>query len=288
MTEECESPAGHAIYLYCLAGPECLPVIRQQTEQGQRGVDHRYPLSYLNSDDGIVAIVSVVEPAEFVEQNLQDLDWLAPRACRHEAVIDAIISSAPVLPVKFGAIFHSPDRLMQFLISERSHILALLEQLAGKSEWCVKGYLRDDIVQQQIVSNDEALQVMRASLPESPGLRYVREKQIGTLLQVKLQKWVDESVRDCVDLLCACTVDTAELRLLRLTVTATAGRMVLNRAFLIDQQNLPRFRNTLLALKSRYDADGLTLELDGPRAAYHFCPALHGDRRSWDALEEAV
>lgn len=288
MREECESPAGCAIYLYCLAGPECLPVIRQQAEQGQPGVDRRYPLSYLNSDDGIVAIVSVVEPAEFIEKNLQDLDWLAPRACRHEAVIDAIISSAPVLPVKFGAIFRSLDRLMQFLISERSYILALLEQLAGKSEWCVKGYLREDMAQRRIVANDEALQLMRASLPESPGLRYVREKQIAALLQEKLQKWVDDSVRDCIDLLCACTIDSAELRLLRLAVTAKAGRMILNRAFLIDEQDLPRFRNTLLALKSRYDADGLTLELDGPRAAYHFCPALHGDRRSWDAPEQAV
>lgn len=288
MREEYESPAGCAIYLYCLAGPECLPVIRQQAEQGQQGVDRRYPLSYLNSGDGIVAIVSVVEPEEFIEQNLQDLDWLAPRACRHEAVIDAIISSSPVLPVKFGAIFRSPDRLMQFLISEHSHILELLEQLAGKSEWCVKGYLREDMAQQRIVANDEALQVMWASLPESPGLRYVREKQIGMLLQAKLQKWVNESVRDCVDLLCACTIDTAELRLLPLTVTAKAGRMILNRAFLIDGQDLPRFHNTLLTLKSCYDADGLTLELDGPRAAYHFCPALHDDQHSWDAPEQAV
>lgn len=57
----------------------------------------------------VAAVVSHVAQAEFCgpagEANLQDLAWLAPRACRHQAVLEQAMRQGPVWPARFGTLF---------------------------------------------------------------------------------------------------------------------------------------------------------------------------------------
>ena len=43
------------------------------------------------------------------ELNLQQLSWVGPRALRHEAVIEEVMASSPVLPARFGTLFSSAE-----------------------------------------------------------------------------------------------------------------------------------------------------------------------------------
>ena len=44
-----------------------------------------------------------------------DLAWVAPRVCRHEAVIEEAMRQSPVLPARFATLFQTIASLAQFL-----------------------------------------------------------------------------------------------------------------------------------------------------------------------------
>ena len=113
MTDSHTEPSSLGIYLYCLARPECLPAVKGPAEQDLRGVDERYPVGALE-EAGVVAVIGDVDSGEFCDQNMQKLPWVAPRAFRHEEVVERIMGASPVLPVKFGTIFRSRTSLKEF------------------------------------------------------------------------------------------------------------------------------------------------------------------------------
>src|SRR3972149_5023552 len=166
MTDSHTEPSSLGIYLYCLARPECLPVVKGPAEQDLRGVDERYPVGALE-EAGVGAGVGDVGSGEFCDQNLQKLPWVAPRACRHEAVVERIMGASPVLPVKFGTIFRSRTSLKEFLGRHREDSVRALDELRDKTEWSVKGYLDEEEARQIVTAADPAIQ-SRLSGPLPP------------------------------------------------------------------------------------------------------------------------
>ena len=75
------------------------------------------------------------------KQTCRSLTWLGPRVCRHEYVIEHIMSQAPVLPARFATLFSSLDSLEQFLVEHRVAIAGFFTELGEKQEWAVKGLL---------------------------------------------------------------------------------------------------------------------------------------------------
>ena len=97
-----------AYYLYCLTPSGC------GVQRSAIGVDGQHPVS-VRACGEIGAVFSEVELGEFcgesAEACLQDLAWLGPRVCRHEAVIEEVMRQAPVLPARFATLFTSLDSL---------------------------------------------------------------------------------------------------------------------------------------------------------------------------------
>src|SRR5664280_2041032 len=130
--------SGTAYYLYCLTPGGCgIPA-------SAIGVDGQRPVS-VRACGEIGAVFSEVEVAEFCgessEARLQDLAWLGPRVCRHEAVIEQLMSRAPVLPARFATLFTSVDSLQQSVRAHREAITGFFAQLGDQQEWAVKGLL---------------------------------------------------------------------------------------------------------------------------------------------------
>src|SRR5208282_486821 len=82
------------------------------------GIDEPHP-PFFQRRGTVAAVLSRVSPSEFCgptgEKNLQDLAWLAPRACRHQAVLEQVMRWGPVLPARFGTLFSSMAKLESFL-----------------------------------------------------------------------------------------------------------------------------------------------------------------------------
>ncbi len=261
------------IYLYCLARPECLGADGALLGPALPGVDEGYPVTAL-CDDDLVAVISEVVIADFSEQNLQTLEWIGARATRHEAVVARTMAHSPVLPVKFGTLYHGRSSLKDFLLRHRAAIERGLTKLRGKSEWSVKGYLLEEDARRIIAVEDSEVQARRASLSLSPGLRYMQQKQLDATIDAALERGLSRVNQDLQAALTRYALESMFMRLHTSAVTGRAERMVFNSSFLLTEEILEEFRAALSQQQEAYTSIGLTLELRGPWPPYNFCPSL--------------
>ncbi len=273
MTDSHSEPTGLGIYLYCLARPECLPVVKGLAEQDLRGVDERYPVAAME-EAGMVAVIGEVDTGEFCDRSLQTLPWVAHRAFRHEAVVERIMGASPVLPVKFGTIFRSRTSLKEFLGRHREGIMRVLDDLRDKTEWSVKGYLVEEEARRMVAASDLAIQSWTAALPPSPGARYLQQRRLDAMIEVALRAWLERLTHDVHEALVLHAVASTELRCHASAVTGRPERMVFNRSFLLTPEALAGFRAALSDQQHAHKRTGLTLELQGPWAPYNFCPTI--------------
>src|ERR1017187_3714049 len=178
-----------AYYLYCLTpGGGDTPV-------SAIGVDGGRPVE-VRACGEIAAALSEVELAEFcgesAEARLQDLAWLGPRICRHEAVIEELMSRAPVLPARFGTLFTSVDSLQQSVLAHAEGITDFFAQLGDQQEWAVKGLLdRAGALRGLGVS----VLAAEAAPAAAPGARYFQEKRIQAQCERDLNLRLKEHCR---------------------------------------------------------------------------------------------
>jgi hypothetical protein len=238
------------------------------------GVDGTAPVGALEGP-GITAVVSPIDPAELLgpeaEKRLEDPQWLVPRACRHEAVLEAVLAGGPVLPVRFGAVFSSPRALADFMEGNGRSIAAFLAAAAGKQEWAVKGFLDAGRAAERLLETDPELAARRERLPRAPGARYFPEKQLRAEARRRVGTWcrataarVEEELRGL----------TPEVCPLRLRPQGPEAEMVLHCALLLPRPDVGRFREVVGELAEDYTDTGWTLECTGPWPPFHFAPTL--------------
>lgn len=130
-------PSG-AVYLYAISAEKMprvtsLPVI---------GVDDSGRVVGLPSGP-LTAWISAVDAHSFanaLEQNMENLDWLAEATLRHQKAVAAIAerSTKTLLPTRFGVVFSSVSALQQDLAQRQKPILAAAKRVEGCEEWGVK------------------------------------------------------------------------------------------------------------------------------------------------------
>ena len=261
-----------AIYLYCLVSPEGFSAVYDQ--ENQPGVDERYPVTALHQN-GIVSVIGEVDPAEFSESNLNTLSWLGIRAQRHEAIVEQAMTASTVLPVKFGTLFSCRERLIEFTERHRTSIDQALDTLRGKLEWSVKGFLADRVALPIVVAQDDQIQSGLAALSQSPGARYIQQRQLDAKTEAAMHAWVVRATDDIHRALAMHATASCLLRCHSNSVTGRSARMVFNYSFLLT--DTADFIAELTALQHTYRQYGLTLELQGPWPPYNFCPPLAGE-----------
>lgn len=257
------------IYLFCIARSDCLPEIAGS------GVDGRSPIFLLNCLD-IAAIVSSIPIEEFIgpaaERNLKDLSWIGPRACRHEEVIEHIMCHAPVLPIRFGTIFSSLNKLRISLKEHYSAISRFLDNAAEKEEWAVKGLL--DRRKGEEIQYKALLAYEEDKLASSPGMRYFWEKKIRTGAQAALRGKIEKILNEIRNDLGRYAADLCERRLLSREATGSDLDMVINWAFFVPRSVTANFLATVDRANKDYAGDGFVFEFTGPWPPYSFSPSL--------------
>lgn len=258
------------VYLYCFSRPEIAV-----DELGVAGIGGRERIDLVPVTE-VAALVSRVSLEEFngpgAEVFLQDPDWLVPRACRHEQVIEAVMARSPVLPVRFGAVFSSRQVLEKLLIDRQKDISQFLDNIAGKEEWSVKGFLNVARAGEWLAATDPTLADRQRRLPEAPGARYFQNKRLQSDRQRQVKQW-SQTVVDQVHEELQCRAP--ELRLLSLRGPDSTGReMVYHAAVLLSRCGVADFLAWMERMRDEHDEEGLALESSGPWPPYHFCPSL--------------
>jgi hypothetical protein len=238
------------------------------------GVDDAEPVGALEGP-GITAVVSPIDPADLrgpeAEKRLEDPQWLVPRACRHEAVLEAVLAGGPVLPVRFGAVFSSRQALADFMEENRRSIAAFLDAAADKQEWAVRGFLDAGRAAEHLLATDPELAGRLERLPRTPGARYFQEKQLRAEARRRVGSWgrqaaarLEEALREF----------TPEVRPLRLRPGGSGPEMLLHCALLLPRPDGGRLCEAVAKGLEDYADTGWTLECTGPWPPFHFAPTL--------------
>lgn len=267
-----KNDGGEAIYLFCLAGSGHLSAIEG------KGVDGRSPLFQWNLRD-ITAVLSMASLGEFSgpsgESRMEDLAWVGPRACHHEAVIEGVMRHSPVLPARFGTLFSSLESLKKLLTKHYDTISEFLGRVADKEEWAVKGLLDRDKAREKLFST--ILAAHEGDLSSSPGTHYFQEQRIRAEVEKELSTWLKVVLTRIASDIARHASDFSERRPLSQEVTGKDMDMVLNWAFLVPRNAMAGFRAEIDRANSDQARQGLVFELSGPWPPYSFCPSLRED-----------
>jgi hypothetical protein len=244
------------------------------------GVDGEHPV-FMRACWGCVAVVSELGREDFsgsaAESRMADLAWLAPRACRHEAVIEDIMRQTPVLPARLATLFTSIDSLDQFVLDHRPAIADFFSRLGDKQEWAVKGML------------SRAETQVQAGLPHSlaaeepaplAGARYLQQKRIKAQSERDLTSHLRDFCRQAAATLAARPETFRERKIVGAGAPRAEAEVVLNWAFLLSPSALGEFREHLERLNSDEAFPGLTLTHTGPWPPYSFVPHLSAGEKA--------
>jgi hypothetical protein len=242
------------------------------------GLEEPHPPFFRRSGN-VAAVLSQVEQTEFCgstgEKNLRDLAWLAPRVCRHEAVLEEVMRFGAVLPARFGTLFSSTASLEDFMRQHGAVMGRFLERVRGRQEWAVKGFFDQARAETQWLarrhSGPPSLSII------SPGLAYLQEQNLRLQARDALD---DQLARACGHLLHELNPLASKIvpRRIRARETPDATReMVLHWALLLPSAAVAGFRGRIEHANAEQNPDGLCFEVSGPWPPYSFCPVLEDE-----------
>ncbi|MBK0867799.1 MAG: GvpL/GvpF family gas vesicle protein [Saccharopolyspora sp.] len=209
--------------------------------------------------EGITALVSTVDAADFGErglrEHLEDVRWLEETARAHNRVVDA--ARTPIAPLGLATVYLSDDRVREVLRERGAHFRAVLDRVAGRTEWGVKAYA------------DPPAEETPPQEPESerPGAAYLQRAR-------RRREFSERSWADAVHRAERLHADLAAFaRASRVLppqdrdLAGYTGRMLLNGAYLVDDERGDEFAG---AVTGSADRVGLRAELTGPWPPYSF------------------
>ncbi|MER7132250.1 GvpL/GvpF family gas vesicle protein [Streptosporangium saharense] len=214
---------------------------------------------------GLVAYVSAVPLDQFGEEplrrSLEDLDWVADTARAHHRVVETVSEAVATAPVRLVTVYTGEEQVGALLERRHDAIAEVLSRVAGRSEWGVKAYA------------EQAASPPPPGPPggddqgtENPGTAYLKRRQAN--LRDRNDAWrraVGEAERVNAAL-SAVAVASRRHRPQDPELSGREGWMVLNGAYLVDDDRADEFAATLDTLRGQ----GLDLELTGPWAPYSF------------------
>jgi hypothetical protein len=249
------------------------------------GIDEPHP-PFFWRNGRVAAVLSRVSQSQFCglagEKNLQDLAWVAPRACRHEAVLEQVMRLGAVLPARFGTLFSSMASLESFMRQHEAAIGRFLERAGGQEEWAVKGFFDQARAEAELLARLRSERPCRPGSP--PGLAYLREQSLRIQAREALDDRLAEVCGNLEDELNRLASELVPRPILARERPEAAREMVLNWALLLPAAAVEDFRGRIERVNAVQNRGGLALEVSGPWPPYSFCPILGAET----ALEGAT
>lgn len=124
-------------YLYAVANASAKAAIASANLRGIEGS----PVETV-VEGRLLGVTSVVPATDYEEaplnERLQDLEWLAPRASAHQEVNGTLLDLASaVIPLSFGAIYRGTDGVRELLRTRAEDLADRLRAVEGRAEWIV-------------------------------------------------------------------------------------------------------------------------------------------------------
>ena len=227
----------------------------------------------------MAAIVSDVPPGRFdgaeAERRMAELAWMTPRAKSHEAVIEAVMRQAPVVPAAVASLLADEAEVRAYLNENYEKLDALLDYFDQREEWVIR-----------VLFERPSCGDLRNALP---GLRLVTPPGQTRPLAIpqslhgneREQQVISASHEICHRL----RLRSSGFAMRQLVYQAPEGDPVVvvgNWAFLVNRAREDEFKATLREAAADYGSMGFEIRVSGPWPPYSFAlapPAVVGYAR---------
>ena len=223
-------------------------------------------------DGELVAFVSDVPESEFGETplnaHLADMEWLTPRAVRHQEVHAALAAACdPLVPLSFGTVFRDEAGVTRMLRERHGELGPRFAALRGKAEWILVLRRDRETALAGLERSDDALRVLRDQIgAATPGRAYLATRRLDDTKRHALRAADADAVAAATD-----AFEQAGARLFREPLIEDAGGDMLARfSVLADRGDGSRLAGVAAAFDAQWGARGYRAELSGPWPAYRF------------------
>jgi len=201
---------------------------------------------------------------EAIDRGLKDLDWVSACAVGHQAVIERFTRARAVIPMKLFTLFRSDDRAVAHFGSQRRRLLRLAGRVSGHRELGVR--ILFDEAKAAKAAEHEASRASRTR-GGAGGTGFLVRKQAlrdaGAAAAAEARRRADDLFQQLSRLSSDATRRTPEVG------DPTAGRLVLDAAFLVPAGKVAAFRAAVKrAARPLPDCDEVSLT--GPWPPYSF------------------
>ncbi len=239
---------------------------------------HAAALNVVFSDDEqFCAVVGECSPDEFseevIEEKLGDAGWLEEKARLHQEVIEVVLKAVdhPVIPMKFGSVFSTPQRVVEMLREQRGFMEKALEFLRGRQEWGLKIYCHRDKLEQEIKTHNPVIREMveKASGGASTGIAFMMKKKLEDNMLIECDNEMEKICSFCHQRLNEFSCDARLNKLLDKGVTGEEAEMILNAAYLVDNHSMEDFMSAVRELQDNISSS-FFFSVTGPWPPYNF------------------
>jgi hypothetical protein len=237
---------------------------------GLRGLDDGAVRTVAEGD--LAGFASDVAERDYAEgplnAHLGDMEWLTPRAIRHQEVNAALAGVCdPLVPLSFGTVFRDTAGVARMLRERAAEIGSRFEALRGKAEWIAVLRRDRDQALASVETGSEPLRSLRAEIEGAPpGRGYLLARRLDETQRTELRVADAAAVGEATD-----AFERASMRLYREPLVEDAGGGMLARFSVLASRDAgPSFEAIRAAYATRWEARGYALELSGPWPAYRF------------------
>jgi hypothetical protein len=237
------------------------------------GIEGRCDVSLVSFGE-LACAVSPVPLSEYGEQPMSDhaqqLDWIAPRALRHQDVVQRLRQAGAVIPLKFGTLCSSREKVRELLERHCETLLRLLDFFDRREEWGVKVYVNETPAAR---APERGAPESQEAAPVSEGAAYFLRKNRQRLAEEQKSLQMSELAEEIYRRLLPQAVEGRKGRFLNPPQEGTQLPL-LSAAFLVEQPGLAAFEDAAARLEADYGDCGVRIELSGPWPPYSFCDEL--------------
>jgi hypothetical protein len=203
--------------------------------------------------------------ADTLNERVQDVEWLAPRAEAHQGVNAKLLEIAGVvLPLSFGALYRGDDGVREMLREDVAAKQDRLASLDGRAEWIVT--LVRDAQSAPAGAEADLRDLDRAIASSAPGRGYLLEKRRTTVAAEAAERADVAAARLALDAL-----DAAAERTYREPVARGGRDLVVLRVSLLAPRNAAGAVDKAIAsVGDGLRANGYRVRASGPWPAYRF------------------
>jgi hypothetical protein len=284
-----EGEKGYGHYVYGIVWGDGSEPVEGLPEEG---IDSAYPV-YALPYQTIQAVVSEVSLQEFgqetLEANLNDIKWVEAKVLAHQRVLEAVLVSHTLIPMRFCTIYRSESGVQEMSAQHYDDFLETLARLEGKQEWGVKVYCDGETLAQRVGETSDKVKEFKAEMEQkSSGAAYFLKKKMDEAIAEEMERVSDEYAQHSHDRLSSHVEEAVINPLQSKELTGRKEAMVLNGAYLVAEEQLATFRAELENLSEEYGDFGFIYEMTGPWPPYNFVSTCTEPSRSIGLEESAA